>query len=205
MSEISVLIIEDDPLIASDIQGFLEDMDYSVFAIAHNAKAAFKALEKSKPDIALVDINLGNNMDGFIIAERLYNHYDVPFIYLTSYSSAQVLQQAKETHPMGYIVKPFDEADLFTSIEIAIANYARQHRPKRFTREIINQKLVVDLTPKEFEILVDMYDGKTNRQITEKHFLSLSTIKTHVQRIYDKLDCHTRSETIALIRTLLME
>lgn len=205
MSEIRVLIIEDDPLIANDIKGCLNERDYAVFAIAYSLPTAIQALAAGKPDIALVDINLGGNMDGFKIAEQLYAEFDVPFIYLTSYSSKPVLEQAKQTHPMGYIVKPFDEDDLYTSIEVALFNYATLHRPKKFTREVINQKLITDLTAKEFEILQDIYEGKTNKQLCEKHFLSMSTIKTHVQRIYDKLDCHTRSETIAMIRSFLID
>lgn len=202
-SKIRVLIVEDDPLIADDIRGHLSDADYSVIDIAYDKSDALRIMEKEVPDIALLDINLGNNMDGFEIAKTINDKYIFPFLYLTSHSTRAVVNEAKQTHPMGYIVKPFDENDLFTSIEIALYNFSQLHRPVNFTREAINGKMLTDVTAKEFEVLQDLYEGKTNKQMAEKHFVSVNTIKTHVQKIYEKLDTHTRSETIALVRSLL--
>lgn len=203
MSQIRVIIVEDEPLIADDIKEFLSNADYLVTAVAYDMKDALEALQSTKPDIALLDINLGNNMDGFLIAEEINAKYRIPFLYLTSYSSKNIVEQAKHTRPMGYIVKPFDEADLFSSIEIALYNYSQLHKPKVFSKALINERLMTDLTQKEFEILEDLYDGKTNKQMAEKHFVSVNTIKTHVQKIYDKMDTHTRAETIAVVRTYL--
>ena len=203
MSQIRVLVVEDEPLIADDIKEFLTNADYFVTAIAYDKEDALEALEATKPDIALLDINLGNNMDGFVIAETINKSYQIPFIYLTSYSSKHIVDQAKHTRPMGYIVKPFDEGDLFSSIEVALYNHSQLHKPKYFSRESINKQIHTDLTAKEFEILQDLYEGKTNKQMAEKHFVSVNTIKSHVQKMYDKMDTHTRSETIAAIRKYL--
>ena len=68
---------------------------------------------------------------------------------------------------------------------------------------MINDKLLAKLTEKEFEILSEMYEGKTNKQMSEAHFISINTIKTHIKNIYDKLDVHSRTETMAKLRTLL--
>jgi DNA-binding NarL/FixJ family response regulator len=203
MSQIRVLVVEDEPLIADDIKEFLTNADYFVTAVAYDKEDALEALSATKPDIALLDINLGNNMDGFLIAEEINNKYRIPFLYLTSYSSKHIVEQAKHTRPMGYIVKPFDEADLFSSIEVALFNHSQLNKPKHFSRELINERLMTDLTAKEFDVLTDIYEGRTNKQMAEKHFVSINTIKTHVQKVYDKMDTHTRSETIAAIRTYL--
>lgn len=205
MSEIKVLIVEDEPLIAEDIGEYLTNIDYAVDAIVHNKEDALKFLNSgSLPDIAILDINLGGNMDGFKIAEHINEHCNFPFLYLTSYANKSVVEQAKYTRPMGFIVKPFDEADLYSSIEIALYNYSQTNKPKEFNRDLINAKILSQITEKEFEVLTDIYEGRTNKQMSDKHFVSINTIKTHIQKIYDKLDVHSRSETIAKIRNLLV-
>lgn len=203
MSEIKVLVVEDEPLIAEDIREFLTNVDYDVVAVAHNKEAALKSLKNSCPDIVLLDINLDHSMDGIDIAHQINTHYQLPFIYLTSYSGKAVVSDAKQTRPMGYIVKPFDEADLYTAIEVALYNHSQMGKPRYFSREALNKKLLAELTTKEYEILVDIYEGQTNKQMSQKHFVSINTIKTHVQNIYIKLDTHSRASTIAKLRTLL--
>jgi DNA-binding NarL/FixJ family response regulator len=203
MSEISVLIVEDEPLIAADISEYLTNQDYRVSAVAYNLEDALKALEFECPDIALLDINLGGNMDGFTIAESINKLYFIPFIYLTSYSSKSILDEAKLTRPMGYIVKPFNGNDLYTSIEIAMYNFAQLQRPVNFNEKLINQKLLSPLTSKEFEILIDIYEGRTNKQMSDKHYISINTVKTHIQKIYEKLGVNSRTSTLAKARELM--
>lgn len=198
-----VLIVEDEPIIAEDIAQYLEQANYGVFDICYDMGAAIKALEEGKPDLAIVDINLGNNMDGLELAAHIYKNCDFPFVYLTSYSSSSVLEKAKKTHPMGYIVKPFDESDLFSTLEIALYNYRKSPANKTLNLDFLNQKLDNTITPREFEILKDIYEGRTNREIAEAHFVSINTIKTHIQSLYDKLDTHSRAQTIAYLRELL--
>ena len=101
---------------------------------------------------------------------------------------------------MGYIVKPFDEKDLFTTIEIALFNHAQKWQPESWHTDVINRRFNADFTPKEIEVLQDIFEGKTNRQLCEKHHISMNTIKTHVKRIYDKLQVHSRSEAMAMLR-----
>lgn len=203
MSEIHVLIVEDDPLIASDIEENLTNVDYRVIGLAYNKIDAFELLTHAAADIAILDINLGDNMDGFEIAKKINEKYHIPFVFLTSYASKEVVAEAKKLRPMGYLVKPFDESDLFTSIEIALHNYGQIVKPKTLSMERINDRMHTDITTKEFEVIQDIYDGLTNMQMADKHFVSINTIKTHVKKIYDKLDTHSRSETIAAIRKFM--
>jgi DNA-binding NarL/FixJ family response regulator len=203
MSTIRVLIVEDEPLIAEDIRDCLTNVDYSVVAVAHNMEQAVAALRKEIPDLALLDINLGKNMDGLEIAKVINEEFFIPFIFLTSYSNRPVIEKAKVTRPMGYIMKPFNERDLYSSIEIALYNFSQGSRPRHFNVETLNQNLESPLTEREFEILKDIYEGNTNKQLASKHFVSINTIKTHIQNIYDKLDVHSRSEAIAKLRSML--
>ena len=192
MSQIKVLIVEDEPLIAEDIKGILTEVNYEVIGIAFNKEEAFEILKKQQPDIALLDINLGDNTDGITIAEEINEQYQFPFLYLTSYASKIILDKVKHTFPMGYIVKPFDEADIFTGIEIALSNFKNIKKTPSLSIDFINKSLPNKLTNKEFEILVEMYNGLTNKEISEKNFVSLSTVKTHVQKIYEKFTKNLR-------------
>lgn len=203
MTKIIVLIVEDEPLIAEDIKEHLTYADYWVDHIVYNKEEALLSLSAAKPDIALLDINLGNNMDGIEIAKEINEKHKIPFLYLTSYSSKEVLELAKPTRPMGYIVKPFNERDLVSSIEIALYNFSQLHKPRSFSRTILNEQLDIPLSEKEFEIILDIYEGKTNKQMAERHAISINTIKTHVQKIYDSLEMHSRSAVIAKLHSML--
>ncbi len=203
MSKIKILIVEDEPLIAEDIKECLERMDYEVQSIAYDKKNALEILQRNLPDFAILDINLGGNTDGISIAEVINEKYNIPFIYLTSYSTKDILEQVKHTLPMGYVVKPFDEADLYSSIEIALFNYRKIIKPNTITLELVNQNIIDNLTKKEFEILLCLYHGCTNQIMADKNFVSINTIKTHVSKIYDKLQTHSRSETIVKLRGMI--
>ena len=200
MNRIKILVVEDDVFIAQDISEHLTSLDYWVTGVAYRAEEAYEELEKELPDLILLDINLGKGEDGISIAQHIQKEYQIPFIFLTSYSSSSVLERAKPTHPMGYIVKPFNEQDLYTSIEIGLYNYAQRWQPANWNPQTINRKLVTEFTPKEVEVLQDIFEGKTNRQLSQKHHISLNTVKTHVKRIYEKLEVHARSEAMAKLR-----
>jgi two-component system, response regulator PdtaR len=203
MATIRVLIVEDDAIIAEDIKEMLSNVNYSTVGIAYNKREAIQLITTTKPDLILLDINLSGNYEGFEIAEYINTHSKLPFIYLTSYSSPEILNRAKHTTPMGYIVKPFNEKELYSTIEIASFNYSKFQIPIDLNKENINKLIKNELTQKEFEVLKGLYEGKNNQQLADEHFVSVNTIKTHIKNIFEKLDTHTRSETIALLNELL--
>ena len=141
-------------------------------------------------------------MDGIEIADLINKKYQIPFIYLTSYADRSTVDRAKHTRPMGYIVKPFDDRDLFTTLEIALHNFSESQPKIELDLELLNSKVLAKITQKEFEILISIFEGKTNRQMADQHFISLNTIKTHVKNLYDKLDVHTRTQAIAKLREM---
>ncbi len=203
MSRIRVLIVEDNPLIAEDIAGFLDEIDYDVLGIAYDLEMALQALAHHSPDAAILDINLNGKLDGIEVGRMINEQYHIPFIYLTSYADRDTLEKIKPTRPYGYIVKPFDEKDLLSALEIAIYNHARQSTPRRLSLSSINGKINTPLTEKEFEILQELFEGRTNRQIAANQFLSVNTIKTHIKNIYDKLDVSSRPEMLVKLRGLI--
>jgi CheY-like chemotaxis protein len=99
-----ILIVEDEVLIANDLARTLEGMDYAVSAIAYDGNAALKEIATNAPDLVLLDINLGSQPDGIRIAEELQKTHQIPFIFLTSYATEMILDKAKKTQPVGYVV-----------------------------------------------------------------------------------------------------
>lgn len=115
-----VQIVEDEEIVASDIELTLVELGYSVTSIVNSGEDAVKKAEEDKPDIILMDIQLAGKMDGIEAARRIYSQYDIPVVYLTAHSDQQTLKRATETDPFGYIIKPFEDRDLYSNIEIAL-------------------------------------------------------------------------------------
>ncbi|NNE56069.1 MAG: response regulator transcription factor, partial [Flavobacteriales bacterium] len=176
-----VLIVEDEPLVAQDIAGHLKTVDFSVIGIAHDGSAALKILEEKEVDACLLDITLGSDPDGIAVAHEINKRFKIPFVFLTSHSDRGTIEKVKETRPAGYLLKPFDENDLLTSLEIAIFNHMNSRPAARdLTIEYVNRHVPNVLSEREFEILKLVREGKTNRLISEELNVSVNTIKTHL-------------------------
>jgi len=194
--EIHILIVEDEPLIAEDIASILNAIDYKVAGIAHNSEKAIQLLETKNIDIAILDINIKGDRNGIELAELINNNYKIPFLYLTSYADKATIDKAKQTMPYGYLLKPFREKELFSSIEMALFRFSKEHKKAIPSRSVINEKINVGLTEKEYEILIDLCEGLTNKQISAKHFVSIHTVKSHVKKILQKLEVSNRTSVI---------
>ena len=120
MKNIKILIVEDELIIAKDIEATLSDLGYSVSGIVSCGEDAVSHVEAHKPDIVIMDIMLEGELDGIAAAEKIHKQFSIPVIFLTAYSNEKTLDRAKTAKPYGYILKPFQETDLYTSIEIAI-------------------------------------------------------------------------------------
>ncbi len=206
MSEINILIVEDEPIIAADIESALEKNDYKIIDVVYSLKDALESLKNTVPDLAILDINLSGGMEGITIAEIIKANYQIPFVFLTSYSDKATLDKAKHTKPSGYLVKPFSEASLFTTIEIALYNHAQKMKSlfPELSLPLINKNLGTPLSEREFELLQLMYNGKTNQRIAEELYISSNTVKKHINHMYVKLESSSRSTAIARVRELMM-
>lgn len=206
MSDIRVLIVEDEPLIAEDIAQGLEKNEFLVSAVVYSKEDAIEQLNTNLPDMVLLDINLSGEMSGIKIAEKINTQYNIPFIFITSYSDKQTLEKAKFTEPSGYIVKPFNEASLYSTLEIALYNHAQKNKRKfpDLSFDKINQHLGEPISEREFSLVQLIYDGKTNKQIADTLFISTNTVKKHINNTYLKLDASSRATSIARLRELML-
>lgn len=123
MSTAKILVVEDESIIALDIQNSLVNAGYNVVAIATCADEALDLTAQLSPDLVLMDIRLRGEMDGVEVAEKIRREFDLPVVYLTAHADENTLKRAKLTEPFGYILKPFEDRELITTIEIALSRY----------------------------------------------------------------------------------
>ena len=120
MSNAQILVVEDEYIVAKDIQNSLEKLGYTVPAIAASGEEAINKIREIQPSLVLMDIVLKGTMDGVETANQIRTKFDIPIIYLTAYSDEKTLQRAKITEPFGYLLKPFEERELYSTIEMAL-------------------------------------------------------------------------------------
>ena len=135
MSKIKILIIEDELIIAEDMKEMLHELDYEVIGIACDKEEAYKILKEKIPDIALIDIKLQHGDDGIELADSIKEEHEIPVVFISSLSDKETIERAKFVKPGGYIVKPFEKSDLFSSIEIALFNYSGTSLGKQETNQ----------------------------------------------------------------------
>jgi signal transduction histidine kinase len=125
----TVLIVEDESLVADDLQHTLAGMGYEVSAIAASAEEAIARASEKCPDIVLMDIRIEGKRDGIETAELLRNTFGVPAVYLTAHADEAMIERAKRTEPYGYLIKPVQDAELRRVIDIAV--YRREMEQAR--------------------------------------------------------------------------
>jgi len=124
MKQPRVMIVEDELIVAKDIQYRLEKLGYGVVCTVSDGADAIKQAARQYPDIILMDIRLSGNIDGIEAARKIHDALHIPVIYLTAYADNHTLQRAKVTEPYGYIIKPIEDTELKSTIEVALYKHA---------------------------------------------------------------------------------
>jgi two-component system, LytTR family, response regulator LytT len=148
MSKTNILIVEDESIVAKDIQHSLKKLGYTVVGMCSTGEDAIKIAEEVKPDLVLMDIMLKGEMSGIEAAGQIREKFNIPIIYLTAYADESTLSKAKVSEPYGYIIKPFKEIDLHTSIEMAIYKHEKETDVKKerdFLYSIVENKESKDI------------------------------------------------------------
>jgi DNA-binding LytR/AlgR family response regulator len=131
MNPLKILIVEDEIITANDIRETLAQAGHTVIAIARNQAQAMAAIGQQLPDMALVDIHLGDGaIDGIGVAQALQAHHPIPIIYLTAHAEDPTFLRAKETGPAAYMLKPFRHRELAMQVELAYYHYQTNLQPK---------------------------------------------------------------------------
>lgn len=119
-NKIKIMIVEDELIVAKNIENHLRKIGYEVIAIVDSGEEAIARAAETKMDLVLMDIKLTGEIDGVEAARQINNRFQIPVVYLTAYADDETLQRAKVTAPFGYIIKPFESKKLHTTIEIAL-------------------------------------------------------------------------------------
>lgn len=131
MGKINVLVVEDEFIVAKDIQQSLKKLGYTVAGSASTGEKALELVAAEKPNIVLMDIMIKGDMNGIETAEKVKKEFQIPVIFLTAYADESTLAKAKITQPYGYIIKPFKEIDLQTSIEMALYKHQKEQEVEK--------------------------------------------------------------------------
>jgi CheY-like chemotaxis protein len=139
-----ILIVEDEVITAQSLKITLEGMGFEVCGVANTGEEAIDGVNRTEPDLILMDINLKGEMDGTEAAAMILSKHDIPVIYMTAYSSDEVLNKAMVTAPFAYLVKPARDSELRSNIRMALYKHESERDRKRMMEQI---KLLSGLLP----------------------------------------------------------
>lgn len=178
----SIFLVEDEIIVAKDMERLLCNAGYQVAGIASTYQKAKEKLQYCSPDLILCDINLNCDKDGLDLMSEVQTEYPIPFIFVSAYSDLPTLQRANDLHPENYITKPFTESQLLTSIQLVLARQVEQGPP----------------TVRELSILREIAQGKSTKEIADILDISINTVETHRKNLLRKYRVNTSPELVGL-------
>jgi len=176
-----ILIVEDDPIIAEDVSMMVEEMGYVCAGIAHDQDSAIELISNTPCDAILLDINLEDAQEGLDIGAFIHKNLDTPFLYTTSFSDKQTINKAKYTEPAAYIIKPIDERDLMTNLEIALfKDQNKVHKGKKIEGDSLFIKDGTDWHKVKYSdvMFLEASDNYTIVHTLSKRYTLSKTLKT---------------------------
>lgn len=128
MLKTSILIVEDERIVALDIENSLSSSGYVIAGITDRGDDAVMLANELHPDLVLMDIGLRGTLDGIEAAIQIRRKFDLPVIFLTAFTTPTILERARQAEPFGYVVKPFDERELISNIEMAVYKHTMEKK-----------------------------------------------------------------------------
>lgn len=192
--EKKILIVEDDRTTALIEKLYLEELGYQITKIVANGEQAIEMTGKLKPDLVLMDIKLGKGMDGIDAGEVINKEFGIPVVLVTAYTDEALLERAMLTKFAGYINKPIREKDLLATIEIALSKIKKLPNQQQKKTDIKIQNVlrrIYNLTPAEARLAVKLLEYPQLKIVAEMLNIKLSTVRTHLKRIYKKTNTNS--------------
>ena len=163
MEKVQVLIVEDDAIIAMDLESRMKKLGYGVTGIAGYGEQAIEKVKENIPDVVLMDIILKGEIDGIEAAEEIRTQYDIPVIFITGYADKERLKRAKLVYPFGFIIKPFQDKDLEVTIEMALYVAKADTERKQAEEALIKSETFLNATEKIAKVGGWEIDGETKK------------------------------------------
>ncbi|REE01069.1 LytR/AlgR family response regulator transcription factor [Marinoscillum furvescens] len=166
--EYKILIVEDDPLIADSLEVIVEDANYRCCGKAESITEALNLISDTQPDLLLLDINLEGKNEGIELAEIVRKREKIPLVFITAYSDEKTVDRASKTNPLGYLIKPFREAEVRVALKLAFAAIERE------------QSDMENLMDADGTVYVKDRNGYLRVNIPEIMFIQANDVYSHV-------------------------
>lgn len=190
--EPTLLVVEDDETVATTLRGLLAGLGYRVAEVVNRVDAFEPALARTTPDLVLLDIELGSAVSGLDLAARLPPH--LPFVFVSAHADPNTLVLAGARRPAGFVVKPFERAQLAATLEIALAQ-----RTAAPAMPADHPDLAL-LSAREREIVEHLLDHKRAPAIAKALFISPHTVRNHLKSVFAKLGVGSQQELLDRLR-----
>jgi two-component system response regulator len=202
----TILVVEDEELIGQDIKYLLEDLGYDVPYLVPSGEEAISRAGETHADLVLMDIMLEGEMDGIEAANQINKDYGIPVIYLTAYRNEEILERAKVTEPYAYIIKPFEERELRTNVEIVL-NRHRAEKERIELTEVTAKNEFLKQSLKDQEILLrEIHHRVNNNMQIISSLLSLQSTQVKDERDLDLfIDSLNRVKSMAKVHERLYQ
>src|SRR6266516_2703399 len=204
MDKARILVVEDESLLAEDIQERLKNLGYEVAAVAHSGEEALARVAAAQPDLVLMDIRLKGKMDGIDTARVVRERFNLPVVYLTGEADGATLERAKATEPLGFLLKPIEEKRLYSTIEIALYKHRMDRRLRRIERwfatalKSIGDAVMVTDTGGRVTFMNPMAEKLTG-------WKSATAAGKPLPEVYHTVNAETREKLESLVSQALLE
>ncbi|QKF83254.1 DNA-binding response regulator [Halarcobacter ebronensis] len=218
MNRAKILIVEDETIVALDIKKILQSLNFEVTGTATNYNAALNSVRVNKPDLILMDINLGKGLDGIETIKKIHLNEKIPVIYITAFTDEKTISRAIQTEPVSYLIKPFKRDELKSNILLGIYKNSKKSQLYKNlvdldlglgyyynykTNKLFFKEMPINLSKNENLLLRILIEANNNvvsfseleQRIWPNSTISDSTLRTLVYRLRSKLE-HKIIETI---------
>lgn len=192
MEKLNIFIVEDESIVAKDIQNSLTKLGYNVIGSANNGIDAIERITELQPDLILMDIMIKGNLTGIDVSEKIKESMNIPVIFLTAYADEGTLSRAKITEPYGYILKPFKEIDLHSTIEMAIYKHQKDAALQK------ERDFLYSLVENKDEKTKDILFVKSNSRLVKVHLKDIF----FVEALKDYVIINTQSARYTIHSTM---
>lgn len=209
-----VLTIEDERLVALDLQETVRELGYDAYATASSGAQALALAQETPPDIALADVRIEGALDGIETATQLHRQYRTAVIFLTAHGDDVTVERARGAEPSGYLIKPVNASALKAAIEIALDQRRRNSRIAEYLRALdeARSRLIAaahqetdsvrarftSLTPRERELLKRLLEGQSNKAIAADMGISTRTVELHRANIMQKTGARSLAHLVRM-------
>ena len=195
---LNIVVVEDNPIIALDLTSYIRKQRFTAVYSSSNVADALSLLNSLDHALVFLDIHLDVKYGGIEIARELEHKKGFPYAYITANTDSNTLEKIKGTHPIGFIVKPFQEEEVKALLVLGT------HRIKHpVDKPEVNKALIKrtfpNLTTAEVNVFMGLYNGSSNQEIATTLFVSVDTVKSHLKSIFVKLDVSSRLKAVQVL------